>query len=78
MKAAKKAPVKKAKKAPAKPKEPKVKEVIVRWDRIDPDNEWLYGEPVDIAKNKKAVIASARTSTTWTEVVRVTIERFEK
>jgi hypothetical protein len=78
MKAAKKAPVKKAKKAPAKPKEPKVKEVIVRWDMIDPIDGDLYGLLPSTGQNKKAVTIRARLSNTYSEVVRVTIERFEK
>ena len=77
MKATKKAPAKKAKKVPVKPKEPKVKEVIVRWDRIDPDNVWLYGSTRQEGRNKRLVAREAKGSQ-FSEVVRVTIERFEK
>ena len=49
MKATKKAPVKKAKKAPAKPK---VKEVIVRWDIINPLDGELFGLAAELGKSK--------------------------
>jgi len=73
MKATKKAPVKKAKKAPAKPK---VKEVIVRWDIINPLDGELFGLAAELGKSKRSAISMAARSTYYSEVVRVTIERF--
>ena len=70
--------MKAAKKAPAKPKEKKVKEVIVRWDILNPKNKSLFGLHPDSGKNKKSAVNETKGNVFFTEVVRVTIERFEK